>query len=193
MITASSSRQGDMRRSAKFDWAVAQLPHYDDFADAPQNTLIGGAGLWAMAGKKPDEYRGVAKLLAYLAQADVQAEWHQITGYVPLTRAAYELTKKSAFYSDHPGHEVAIRQLLTRNPTNDSKGIRIGHFLEIRAIIEEELEQVWAEKKTPKDALDKAVERGNELLRKFELANRGAQPAAAAKPARKAATKSATK
>jgi sn-glycerol 3-phosphate transport system substrate-binding protein len=135
----------------------------------------------------------VAKFLAYLAQADVQAEWHQITGYVPLTRAAYELTKKSAFYGDHPGHEVAIRQLLMRNPTNDSKGIRIGHFLEIRAIIEEELEQVWAEKKTPKDALDKAVERGNELLRKFELANRGAQPAAAAKPARKTATKAATK
>ncbi len=185
ILTASSSRQGDLRRGAKFDWGVAQLPHYDDFAGAPHHTLIGGAGLWAMAGKKPDEYRAVAKFLGYVAQPDVQAEWHQTTGYVPVTMAAYESTRKSGFYGKHPGEEVAVKQLLLHGPSKDSRGIRIGHFPEIRAIIEEELEQAWAGKKTPKDSLDRAVERGNELLRKFELAHRGGQPAAkpAAKPA----------
>lgn len=190
ILAASSSRQGDMRRAAKFDWEVAQLPHYDDFAGAPHHTLIGGAGLWAMAGKKQDEYRASAKFLGYLVQPEVQAEWHQTTGYVPVTTAAYELTKKSGFYTKHPGEEVAVKQLLIHGPSKDSRGIRIGHFPEIRAIIEEELEQAWAGKKTPKDVLDHAVERGNALLRKFELANRGAHPVAqAAKPAKKAAKK----
>jgi sn-glycerol 3-phosphate transport system substrate-binding protein len=197
ILAASSSFQGDLRRTAKFDWSVVQLPHYDDFEGVPQNTLIGGAALWAMAGKKPDEYRGVAKFLAYLAQADVQAEWSQATGYVPIITAAYDQLKKSGFYAQNPGHEVAVRQLLARNPTRDSKGIRIGNFLEVRNVIEEELELAWDGKKTPKDALDRAVDRGNELLRKFEVAHRGAQPAAAKPaaeaPARKAPPKKADK
>ena len=191
IVTASSSRQGDLHRTVKFDWAVAQLPHYDDFDGAPQNTLIGGAGLWAVAGKKHDENKATGRFLGYLAQPEVQAEWHQTTGYVPVTTAAYELTKKAGFYAKHPGEEIAVRQLLVRNPTKDSRGIRIGHFPEIRGIIEEELELALKGQKTPKDALDRAVERGNELLRKFEVAHRGsAAPAkaeAADKPARKAA------
>jgi hypothetical protein len=70
-------------------------------------------------------------------------------------------------------------------PTRESRGIRLGEFLAIRAIIEEELEAVWDGRKPPKLALDHAAERGNELLRRFELANRGAaapdpKPAAAA-------------
>jgi len=177
LLAASSSFQGDLARGAKFDWAVAPLPHYDDFAEAPQNTLIGGAGLWAMSGKSQAEYRAVGRFLGYLAEPEVQAEWSLATGYVPITVAAYEAMKRTGFYDRHPGHEIAVQQLLARNPTRESKGIRIGHFLEIRGIIEEQLEAVWAEKRTPMDALNTAVERGNELLKGFEQANRGAQPA----------------
>jgi sn-glycerol 3-phosphate transport system substrate-binding protein len=185
MVTASSSRYAELRRAAKFDFGAAALPHYDDIKGAPHHTMIGGAGLWLLAGRKPAEYRAAAKFLAYLAQPEVQAEWHQETGYVPLTRAAYELTQKSGFYASHPGHEIAIRQLMLNAPTRESRGIRLGEFLAIRAIIEEELEAVWDGRKPPKLALDHAAERGNELLRRFELANRGAaapdpKPAAAA-------------
>ncbi len=182
MVTASSSRYAELRRSAKFDFGTAALPHYDDIKGAPHHTMIGGAGLWLMAGKKAPEYRAAARFLAFLAQPEAQAEWHQETGYVPLTRAAYELTRKSGFYATHPGHEIAIRQLLLNAPSRESRGIRLGEFLAIRAIIEEELEAVWDGKKPPKLALDHAAERGNELLRRFELANRGAA-AANGKPA----------
>lgn len=190
LLTASSSTYAQLREAAKFDFGVAQLPYYDDVRGAPQNTLIGGGGLWVLGGHKGPEYKGVAKFLAYLAKPDVQAEWHQKTGYVPATVAAYELTRKSGFYDKNPGHEIAVKQLLLKNPTNDSKGIRLGDFPQIRAIIDEELEQVWALTKTPKQALDSAVERGNVVLRKFEAANRaGARhaPAPARKPAAKPA------
>jgi sn-glycerol 3-phosphate transport system substrate-binding protein len=172
MSTASSALYGLAKRSAKFEFGVSQLPYYEDVKGAPQNSIIGGASLWVMAGNKPAEYKGVAKFFTFLSSPEIQAEWHQKTGYVPITKAAYELTKTQGFYNANPGTDVAIQQLLLKNPTKDSKGIRLGNFVQIRGIIDEELESVWNNKKSPKQALDDAAERGNAELRKFERANK---------------------
>lgn len=167
VLTASSASYAELRKHAKFDFAVAQFPYYDDFGGAPHHTLVGGAGLWTVAGKPKADYRGVGKFLAYLAQPEVQAEWHQKTGYVPLTNAAYELTRKQGFYKNNPGHEIAVRQLLGKAPTRASAGIRLGEFRQIRSIIDEEMESVWGGTKTPLDALNNAVSRGNLVLAKL--------------------------
>jgi len=177
MVTAASSSYADLRNEAKFDFGASRMPYYDDIRGAPHHTLIGGAALWAMAGKKPAEYRGVARFLAWLTRPEVQAEWHQRTGYVPVTQAAYELTQRNGFYKANPGYEIAIRQLLLVHPTRESRGIRLGPFPQIRAILEEELEGVWDGKVPPKLALDRAAERGDVLLRQFESEYRsGAEP-----------------
>ena len=177
MVSAASSSSAELRSEAKFDFGVAQLPHYDDIRGAPHHTMIGGAALWVLAGKKSAEYRGVAKFLAWLARPEVQAEWHQRTGYVPVTRAAYELTAQKGFYRERPGHEIAIKQLLLNNPTRESRGIRLGRMQDIRLIIEQELEGVWSGEVPPKLALDRAAERGDALLREFESAHRaGGEP-----------------
>jgi sn-glycerol 3-phosphate transport system substrate-binding protein len=128
----------------------------------------------------------VAKFLAYLAQPKMQAEWHQRTGYVPVTRAAFDLSKQQGYYDAHPGQAIAIQQLLLNAPTRESRGIRIGEFSKIREILEEELETVWEGTKPPKLALDNAAERGNELLRKFETAHKaGTEPGVPKRTARK--------
>lgn len=171
LLTSSSASNASLAQNAKFDLGVSPLPFYDEFPGAPYNTVIGGASLWAMTGKKPKEYKGVAKFFAWLSRAEVQADWHQRTGYIPLTVAAYELTRKQGFYDRHPGALAAIRQL-TRRTEAHSRGVRLGDFVRIRAVIDEELEAVWAQRKTPKEALDEAVERGNALLRRFERANK---------------------
>ncbi len=163
MLISSSAAYAGLRKSARFDVGVAQLPYYDDFDDAPQNTLVGGSALWALAGNSPNAYRGVASFFAYLARPEVQTEWHQRTGDVPLTTEAYELTRKQGFHRRNPTHEIAVRQLLSR-PTEDSAGIRLGGLPRIRGIIDEELESVWSGAKTPLDALNSAVQRGNLLL-----------------------------
>ena len=172
MLTSSSAAYANIKKNSKFEFGVAQLPYYPDVKGAPQNTIIGGASLWVMGGKKPIEYKGVAKFFTFLSSPEIQADWHQKTGYVPITKAAYELTKKQGFYEKNPGTDVAIQELLERNPTVNSKGIRLGNFVQIRGIIDEELEAVWAQKKGPKQALDDAVERGNAELVKFERANK---------------------
>ena len=168
-LTASSASYADILRNARFQFAVAPLPYYQDIKEAPFNTTMGGAALWAMGGKKPDEYKGVARFFAFLAQPEVQAEWHQRTGYLPITRAAYELTRKSGFYEKHPGTDVAMRQLTNKgSPGAHSRGIRLGDHAEIRSVLDEEIEQAFALKKAPKQALDDAVRRGDEILRRFE-------------------------
>ncbi len=187
LLTAASSSAAELRRSAGFDFGEAQLPYYDDIKGAPHHSLIGGGALWVLAGAKAAEYRGVAKFLAFLAKPEMQAEWHQKTGYVPVTRAAYELTRNSGFYAKRPGQEFAIQQLLLNSPTRESRGIRLGDFQKIRLIIDEELEKVWDGTKPPKLALDDAAERGNVLLRRFEADHRaGAEPETPARTLRRA-------
>ncbi|MGA8007499.1 MAG: sn-glycerol-3-phosphate ABC transporter substrate-binding protein UgpB [Burkholderiales bacterium] len=173
MLTSSSAALGNIAKNAKFKFRIAFLP-YDSFAKgAPQNTIIGGASLWVFSGKPKSHYKGIAKFFTFLSSPKIQARWHQNTGYVPITKAAYELSKQEGFYDKNPGADIAIKQLLERNPTKVSKGIRLGNFVQIRNIIDEELESVWTGKKSAKAALDEAVKRGNEELRKFQRANRG--------------------
>jgi sn-glycerol 3-phosphate transport system substrate-binding protein len=171
MLTSSSGAYSNITKNAKFKFAVSTLPYYNDVQGAPQNTIIGGASLWAMAGKKPDEYKGVAKFFKFLSQPEIQAKWHQETGYLPITTAAYELTRKSGFYEKSPGPQVAVQQMIVKT-TAKSRGVRLGNLPQIRTIIDEELEGVWNGKKTAKEALDTAVKRGDELLVRFERANK---------------------
>ncbi len=171
IITGSSSAYADIRKNAKFKFGVAPLPYYSDVAGAPQNTMIGGASLWVMGGKKADEYKGVAKFFTYLSKPEVQAKWHQETGYLPVTKAAYEITQKSGFYERNPGTDVAVKQMIVKT-TEKSRGLRLGNYAQIRTVIDEELENVWSGKKTAKEALDSATKRGDELLVRFEKANK---------------------
>lgn len=171
MATASSSTYATIKKNAKFDFGIAPLPYYPDVPGAPQNTVIGGASLWVMAGKKAPEYKGVAAFFNYLTNPEIQAKSHQRTGYLPITMASFEATEKAGFYKQNPGTDVAVNQMI-RKTTDKSRGIRLGNFVQIRAIEDEELEQVWAGKKTAKEALDSAVKRGNELLVRFEAANK---------------------
>ncbi len=172
MLTSSSGAQANIRRNAKFDWSVNFIPYHDEVKGAPQNSIIGGASLWVMSGKKPVDYKGVAQFFAYLSKPAVQMDWHTATGYVPITQAAYEVTRASGYYAKNPGADMAVKQLTNKPPTANSKGLRFGNFVQGREVIEEELESVFAGKKDAKTALDEAVKRGNDLLRKFQAANK---------------------
>jgi sn-glycerol 3-phosphate transport system substrate-binding protein len=171
MMTGSSGLYARVSKEAKFAYGISTLPYYPDVEGAPQNTIIGGASLWVMAGKKPETYKCVAAFFNYLSRPDVQSASHKRTGYLPITTAAYELTEKSGFYKEHPGTDVAVTQMI-RKTTDKSRGIRLGNFNQIRTIIDEETEQIWTGKKAPKEALNAAIERGNDQLVRFEKANK---------------------
>jgi sn-glycerol 3-phosphate transport system substrate-binding protein len=165
VLAASSANYAELRSRAKFDLGIAQFPYYDDFDSAPLNTLGAGAALWVMDGRPKADYAGVAQFLAFFARPEIQAEWHQRTGLVPLNAAAYELTRKQGFYKANPGYEIAVRQLATRGTPN-WKSMRLGQHPQLRSIIDEEIDLAWQGKKTSMDALNAAVARGNAFLDK---------------------------
>ncbi|MBA3593155.1 MAG: sn-glycerol-3-phosphate ABC transporter substrate-binding protein UgpB [Polaromonas sp.] len=172
MATGSSALAGSVKRNGKFGYGTGTLPYYPDVQGAPQNTVIGGASIWVMSGKKPEEYKAVASFLNYLSKPEVAAASHQRTGYLPVTKASFELTEKSGYYKQNPGADVSVNQMI-RKTTDKSRGVRLGNFVQIRTLIDEELEGVWQGNKTAKEALDNAVKRGDEQLERFQKANKG--------------------
>ncbi len=168
LFLTSSAFYGNVKANAKFEFTAAPMPYYPDVPGAPQNAIIGGASLWVMGGKSAAEYKGIAKFFTYLSKPDVQAWWHQQTGYLPITPAAYKLTKEQGYYDKNPGTETSLIELTNKEPTENSRGLRLGNLVQIRDIWAEEMEQALAGKKSPQQALDDAQSRGNAVLRQFE-------------------------
>jgi sn-glycerol 3-phosphate transport system substrate-binding protein len=172
IFLGSSAARADIIATSKFEVGYGRLPYWPDVPAAPQNTIIGGATLWVLMGRPKAEYKGVARFFAFLSRPEVQAAWHQKTGYLPITRAAFELSHAQGFYGRNPGTSIAIEQITHKPPTENSKGLRLGSFVLVRSAIEDELEAAFAGKLTAAAALDAAVKRGNKLLRQFERASR---------------------
>lgn len=172
MYMNSSASYAGVKNNAKgFEFGVAQLPNWGEAIKQPQNSIIGGATLWTLQGHDKADYKGVARFYTFLSSPEIQADWHQFTGYLPITHEAAKLTREQGFYAKNPGTDVAITQMTSVEPTANSKGLRLGNFVQIRDIVNEELENVWSGKDSAEDALNRAVERGNKLLRKFERQN----------------------
>jgi sn-glycerol 3-phosphate transport system substrate-binding protein len=168
MIQTSSGAYGIFKTGAKFEFGMTELPYYPDVPGAPQNSIIGGASLWVMAGTTPQEYKGVAKFFTFLSQTDLQQKLHELTGYMPITKAAYQATKASGFYAKNPDREIPVLEMTNKPPTENSRGLRLGNLVQIRNVIAQDLEAIFASKETAQAGLDDAVKRGNALLAQFQ-------------------------
>ncbi|MBL6454348.1 sn-glycerol-3-phosphate ABC transporter substrate-binding protein UgpB [Belnapia sp. T6] len=175
----SSSLRARLLREARFAWGTAMLPYYGDVAGAPRNSIIGGASFWALnrgpqGGRSAAEWKGVAEFYRYLSQPEIDAKWHMDTGYVPVRRASYQVAKSQGFYEKNPGTEVAIEQLLRGGETTpNTRGIRLGGYVEIRNIIQEEMEKSFQGQQNGQQAMEAVTQRANTVLRNFERQNRG--------------------
>jgi sn-glycerol 3-phosphate transport system substrate-binding protein len=167
IMNSSASRAGVLANATGFEVGFGMLPYYDTVEGAPQNTIIGGATLWEMQGRPAEEYAGVAKFFTYLSSPEVQADWFEPTGYLPITQASFEFSQNRGFFDANPGADIPIRQITLNAPTENSKGLRFGNYVQIRDVIDEEFQAMLGGQKTPKEALDNLVERGNALIAQF--------------------------
>jgi len=167
--TASHARME--KEATSFEWTATHLPH--NAGVTPANTTIGGAALYVLKGFSDEEYAGVVEFFNLLTSVGIQKYWHKHTGYVPITKAAYEDLKAEGYYRDNPTKELAVIQLLRGgdNPGPASRVPRLGNFENIRIALESELRKVWAGEQTVETAMDEAVRRGDAILRRFEKQN----------------------
>jgi ABC-type glycerol-3-phosphate transport system substrate-binding protein len=192
VLTTASGSLGDIRKQAKFAIGVAPLPFYEEGARQPVNTLVGGSALWAIEGRTKDVYNGIATFLAYLATPVVATEWHQKTGSLPWTNAAYQVSERTGFYDKLPGLG-ALMKSATAAQAATSRGVRLPNYPKVREIMDEELDAVWSGQKPPKLGLDDAVRFGDIAMKQVAVVAEPKAKAKGAKPAKAPAKKVATK
>jgi sn-glycerol 3-phosphate transport system substrate-binding protein len=168
---ASTAAHGSIEANAKIAWSATYLPHEE--GRTPKNSTIGGATIWTMKGLPAKDYDGVAAFMNFLASTETQLWWHKVTGYVPLTGKAYQAAKQEGYYEKNPTREIAVLQLSRGTPSANSIGFRFGNFTQTMFAQREEVEAVFTNKKTPQQAMDDAVRRGNDILRQYEKLNTG--------------------
>jgi sn-glycerol 3-phosphate transport system substrate-binding protein len=162
----SSAFIGDFKRSLPFAWGTGPLPHWGP-PYPKASTSLGGATLWVLRGHEPGDDKGVAQFLKFLTEPRQQQWWASTTGFVPITRTAFQNLDEGFFYKQNPDQWTALSTLLNGTPTPTSRGPRLGNYVEVRTAIELELENIFTGKKTVKAGLDAAVTRGNAILRQF--------------------------
>jgi len=174
IVMGSSAMRARIMNEAEFDWELHMLPYYDDVEDAPLNSIIGGASFWVMTApdRTEEEYAGVAEFFNYMSEPELVENWHTESGYLPIVFGVYEELEESGFYEENPGLDTPYLQLTMAEPTENSRGPRLGNMPELRNIIQEELEMALQGEQDVQTALDNAVSRGNTVLRSFERANR---------------------
>jgi sn-glycerol 3-phosphate transport system substrate-binding protein len=167
----SSALIGGFTKGVKFKWGTGQLPHWG----APYKkatSIIGGATLWVMKGKPAAENRGTARFLKFISDTNQQMWWHVTTGYLAISNSAVKNLETAQHFKRHPDQFTAFAQLTKGAATANSQGLRLGNFVQIRDVIEAEMENIFAGKKSAKQGLDDAVAKSNELLKEFEAANK---------------------
>ncbi|XUY26993.1 extracellular solute-binding protein [Agrobacterium sp. rho-8.1] len=162
----SSGSFGGLQKTAQMPFSATFLPYWGSIKGAGTNSFIGGAALFAMSGKSEAENKCVADFFQFLTSPEIQKFYHEATGYVAITQAAYELAKKEGFYEKQPVAEVGIKQLSL--PGGEwSKGYRLGFYPQIRSIMEREYGRIFSGEVEPKQAMDIIEKEGNELLARF--------------------------
>lgn len=168
MLMQSSGALNSLQAMSDFPVGVAPLPYWPEVKGAPQNTIIGGAAVWALSGHPPEVYQGIAAFFKFLLETEVQVKWQQLTGYIPLTDKAYQLSLEQGFYDHNPGAKVALESLRNKAPTPFSRGIRLGNYVMIRSLNNAAIEAIVSGMKTPQRALRELNAMNNHVLQQFD-------------------------
>ncbi len=165
-LGSSGSFGGLLQKDLPFEFSATELPYWEAVTTEPTQTFIGGAALFAMSGKSDEENKAAAEFFRFLTSPETQYFWHQETGYVPITEAAYEAAKKDGHYDRFPAAEVGVNQLQAKAGDN-TKGYRMGFYVQIRDIMNREYGRILTGETDVETAFKTIEAEANVLLARF--------------------------
>lgn len=165
-LGSSGSFGGLAKKGLEFEFSATFLPYWEAVTSEPKQTFIGGAALFAMAGKSAEENSATAKFFEFLTSAETQKFWHKETGYVPITEAAYELAKSEGYYEEAPAAEIGIMQL-SLDAGDNTRGYRMGFYVQIRDVMNREYGRILSGETSVEDAFKNIETEANQLLDRF--------------------------
>jgi sn-glycerol 3-phosphate transport system substrate-binding protein len=164
MLTSDAWAHNTLREAPGLELGVAPLPYHDDLygsGSGSGHTLAAGAALWVGAGYKAKDYKVVARFIRFLLTQDTQIALARAGGFLPLTETARVAMRGTLLQDEERALDVAYASM---KGLGAEQALRVSTLDPVRIIVDEELEQVWANRKSAKAALDTAVSRGNAVL-----------------------------
>ncbi len=152
-----------------FETVASFLPYNDDTGWT--GNLIGGATLWLADGLDPAVEEGALAFLVYLTNTENAADWHKITGYIPIRYSAYDLLESEGWFEQWPNQTVAVQQLAQSKVTPATSGALVGGFPAIRNVVTAAIDRVLLSDDDPKAVLDEAVAEANRIIEEYNLLN----------------------
>jgi len=166
MLIQSTSSLSGITKGADFKVGTTFLPRFEGYPRG--NSVIGGGSLWVTKGQSQEELAAVWEFLKFLAREDVAVQWHKGTGYFPTVNNAVQELLNEGWFSKDQNYLTAFLQILSgRRDTPAATGVRLGPFVQIREIERAAIEKAVSGKMTPKQALDEAAAKANQLLAQY--------------------------
>lgn len=181
VLTTGSGSLGKLMNTRNLNFAVASLPHYDQVSQHPGKPFVSGSALWATSGQTKEQNKATMAFLSYLSKPVIASSWHQKTGFLPLTDAAYR-TADVAFYDRVPGARKLVQEI-NAAPAKNSRGFRVNNYPKVEAILNRELIAAFKGDTPPVAALNISMDESKPLMADPKAPVN--PPAAKAAPAKK--------
>jgi len=168
MIISSSASAGGVIKAAadnKIDVVTSRMPNNQDIPWT--GNLIGGASLWLMNNLEAKTEDGAVAFLLFLDNPANAAEWHKITGYLPITAGSQALLDKEGWYDTNPNFRTAYDQINDSKVTVATRGALLGTFRETRDIVTQAIEDLMLKGGDPAERLAEATTAANKLLAEY--------------------------
>ncbi|MCD0504811.1 extracellular solute-binding protein [Bordetella petrii] len=162
VLTSGSGAAGLFMNTRSLSFGVAPLPYYTQATPDAGSPFVSGSALWAIDGHPQAQEKATAQFLAWLAKPVNAAEWHQRTGFLPLTDAAFRASDVS-FYDKVPGAHAIIQSMNGGKPLSTSRGFRMANYEQVEAVLNDGLNQALEGKTPPVAALNNAAEQARRI------------------------------
>jgi len=155
--TADLSYNLSVAKEKGFELNTAFIP-----SDKQNAVPTGGANLVMTAGLEKDKQDAAWEFIKFMTAKEQTIYASKFTGYLPSRLSAVESEEMQALYKETPQFKVAVDQLQYGHPRPMAQ-----EYPEISTVIADEITRTLLEKDlAPKDALDAAAEKSNQLLKK---------------------------
>jgi sn-glycerol 3-phosphate transport system substrate-binding protein len=152
--------------SGGFEVVASFMPRNSDQTDGGGN-IIGGASLWLVDGLESDVEDAALAFVNFLNSPENAADWHRVTGYIPITNAAIDLLESEGWFDENPNSAVAGEQLNAAPDSPATAGVLMGNFVAIRDVITEAIEDILVNDLDPAERLAEADARAQQLLEEY--------------------------
>lgn len=137
--------------------------------DTPQ-VQVGGASLWIVADKSPEETAAAWDYITFLLRPESQSQWAAATGYVPVRTDALGLEPLATTYATDPRFAVPYEQLLSGVDDDTANAPVLGPQREIRAETSRAMAAIFSGA-DPQSALTEAADASNLLISSYNERN----------------------